>query len=111
LTIFFAEQIYPTKVIFTLAKIAALSSGNTPAVESITPTNFSNAQRDERKVKATKMLFCFINICAQILLNILGYSFCAVHHILVQHCQMLLPQKASKMICAKAPLLLRQKCW
>jgi len=39
---------------FTLAKIAAFSSANTPAAESITPTNFSNAQRDEHKVKAAK---------------------------------------------------------
>jgi hypothetical protein len=49
--------------------------------------------------------------CAEILLHILGYSICAKRHILAQSCQMLLPLKASNIICAKAALLWHQKCW
>jgi hypothetical protein len=52
-----------------------------------------------------KMLLSFTNILAEISLLILCYSFCAEHHILVHFCQMLLPLKALKIVCAKAVLL------
>jgi hypothetical protein len=58
---------------------------------------------------AQKMLFCFTNISAEILLHILGYNFCSQHHILARFCQMLLPSKTSKIICAKTALLWCQK--
>jgi hypothetical protein len=58
-----------------------------------------------------KMLFFFTNISATILVHVLGYSFCTEHHILAHFCQMLLPLRASKIICAKAALPLHQKCW
>jgi hypothetical protein len=58
-----------------------------------------------------KMLLCFANISAEILLHILGYSFCTEHHILVHFCLMLLPLKASKITCAKAALLRHLKYW
>jgi hypothetical protein len=51
------------------------------------------------------MLFCFANISAEILLLILGCSFCIEHPILTHFCPMLLPLKASKISCAKAALL------
>jgi hypothetical protein len=47
------------------------------------------------------MLFCFANIPTEILLNILGYSFCTEHHILVHFCQMLLPSKHCKLYAQK----------
>jgi hypothetical protein len=47
------------------------------------------------------MLFCFTSISAEILLHILGYSFFIEHHILAGFCQMLLPLKASNIICNK----------
>jgi hypothetical protein len=56
------------------------------------------------------MLFCFTNISSEVLLHVLGYSFCFERHILVHFCQMLLPLEASKIICAKAALLWHQKC-
>jgi hypothetical protein len=55
------------------------------------------------------MLFYFTNISAEILLHTLGYSFCTEDHILAQHCQMLLPLKVSKIICAKAAPFWYQK--
>jgi hypothetical protein len=51
------------------------------------------------------MLFCFADISAEILLIILGCSFCTEHPILTHFCRMLLPLKALKIICAKAALL------
>jgi hypothetical protein len=48
---------------------------------------------------ALPMLFCFTNISAEVLLRILGYSFCTERHILVHFCQMLLPLKTPIMIC------------
>jgi len=56
-----------------------------------------------------KMLFCFTNISAEILLHILGYSFCAKGHILVHFCQMLLLFKALKIACAKSLTALEPK--
>ncbi len=50
------------------------------------------------------MLFFFTNISDEILLYVLGYSFCTKHHILACVCQMLLPLKASKIIFAKTAL-------
>jgi hypothetical protein len=44
-------------------------------------------------------------------MHISGYRFHAERHILAQFCQMLLPQKASKIIQAKAVLLWHKKCW
>jgi hypothetical protein len=55
-----------------------------------------------------KMLFCFTNISAEILLHILDYNFYIEHHILAHLCQMMLPLKASKIISEKAHLLWRQ---
>jgi len=58
------------------------------------------------------MPFSFTAISAEILLHILGYSsFCTERHIFAHFCQMPLPLKASKIICAKAAVLWRQKCW
>jgi hypothetical protein len=36
---------------------------------------------------AQKMLFCFSYISAEILVLVLGYSFCTEHHILAHFCQ------------------------
>jgi hypothetical protein len=58
---------------------------------------------------AQKMLFCFTNISAKILLHVLSRSFCTEHHILAHFCQMLLPLKSSEMNCAKSDLLWHQK--
>jgi hypothetical protein len=68
-----------------------------------------NAQSCKHKVNGVKMLFCFTNISAEILLHVLGYSFYTQHHILAHICQMLLQLKASKIISAKAALLWHQK--
>jgi hypothetical protein len=57
------------------------------------------------------MILRFTNISAEILQHIFGYSFCAEHHILAHFYQMLLPLKESEIICARAVLLLGQKCW
>ncbi len=51
------------------------------------------------------MLFCFVNISAEILLHIIGYSFCTEPHIMAHFLQMLVPLRASKIICTKAVLL------
>jgi hypothetical protein len=58
-----------------------------------------------------KLLFSFTNIYAEILLHITGCSFCADWYVLVHFCQMLWPEKAPKIICAKADLLWPQKSW
>jgi hypothetical protein len=47
------------------------------------------------------MVFCLTKISAKILVHLLGYSFCAEHHILAHFCLLLLPQKSSKIICKK----------
>ncbi len=60
---------------------------------------------------AQKMLFCFTNISAEILLHILSFSFCTERHPLAQFCQMWLRLNTSKIICAKAALLWYRKCW
>jgi hypothetical protein len=60
---------------------------------------------------AQKMLFCFTNIASENLLQMFGYTFCPEQHILPHFCQTLFPQKAFKIIHAKAALLCRQKCW
>jgi hypothetical protein len=57
------------------------------------------------------VLFSFDNISAKILWHILGYSLCAWHHILANFSQKLLPLKETIIICKKAALLWRQKCW
>jgi hypothetical protein len=51
------------------------------------------------------MFYYFTNICAEILLHILGCGFCTEHHILAQFSQMLLPIKALKIKCVKGALL------
>ncbi len=43
--------------------------------ESISSTNFINAQRHLCKVNVEKIMFCSTNICAKILQHILGFSF------------------------------------
>jgi hypothetical protein len=49
---------------------------------------------------AQEMLFCFANISAKILQQVLSYSFCAERHILAHLQKMPLPLKASKIMCA-----------
>jgi hypothetical protein len=61
------------------------------------------------KKMAQKIMFCFTSISAEILLQILGYSFNAKRHILVDFCQMKLPLKSSKFICSRAALIYHQK--
>jgi len=51
------------------------------------------------------MLFCFIIISVEVLLYVLGYTFCVEHHVLVHFSKMLLPLKVSKILCTKATLL------
>jgi hypothetical protein len=46
------------------------------------------------------MLICFPNISADILVNILSNNFCVEHQTLAHFCQMPLPFRISKMICA-----------
>jgi hypothetical protein len=36
----------------------------------------------QHKVNDAKMMFCFANIFAEIIIHILGYSICAEHHTL-----------------------------
>jgi len=57
---------------------------------------------------AQNLLFCFTNNSAKKLLHILGYNICIEHNILAHFCKMLLPLKASKIICAKAVWLFYQ---
>jgi hypothetical protein len=45
------------------------------------------------KKMAQKMLFCFTNISAEILLRVLDNSFCSEHHILAHFNQVLLAVK------------------
>jgi len=52
-----------------------------------------------------KMVLCFTNLSAEILLHILINILCPEHHILAHFCQMLLPLKTLEIICAKAALL------
>jgi hypothetical protein len=59
---------------------------------------------------AQMMLFRFTNISAEILLHILGYSFCTRCHIWHIFPQKLLPLKVSEIITAKAALLWCQIC-
>jgi hypothetical protein len=59
---------------------------------------------------AQKMLLCFTNIYAIILLFILGHGYCDERHILAHFFQTLLPLKASEIIFTKAALLWYQKC-
>jgi hypothetical protein len=49
-----------------------------------------------KKLIAQKMLLCFTNISAEILLHILDYNFYIERHILAQLCQLMLPLKTSK---------------
>jgi hypothetical protein len=55
---------------------------------------------------AQKLLISFTSISAEILLNILHYSFCTECRILAHFLQMPLLQNHKKIICAKAPLFL-----
>ena len=48
------------------------------------------------KLMLQKILVCFTNISAKILMQIIGYSFCFEHHIWTHFYLMLLPLKASK---------------
>jgi hypothetical protein len=57
-----------------------------------------------------KMLLCFTSNCAEILLHILGYSFCTERQVLAHFYQMLFHLKGSKIICAKAAMLWHQIC-
>jgi hypothetical protein len=57
------------------------------------------------KKLAQKMLFCFNNISAGILLHVLGYSFRSKHRILAHLCQMMLPLRAAMIIISKVALL------
>ncbi len=50
---------------------------------------------------ARNVSMCLTDICTEIWLNILGYSFCTKHHILAQFCQLLLPQKRQKLLAQK----------
>jgi hypothetical protein len=47
------------------------------------------------------MQFSFTSVSVEILLHILGYSFCIGHHILAHFCQMMSSLNALKIICAK----------
>jgi len=67
-------------------------------LESISPTNLRNAKRRQHKVNGTKRCS---NISAEILLHVLGNSFCTERHILAHFCRMLLPLKASKISATK----------
>jgi hypothetical protein len=58
---------------------------------------------------AQKIMFCFANISAEILLHVLSYTLCAYCHILAHVCQNAVTIYTSKIICAKAALLWRQK--
>ncbi len=58
-----------------------------------------------------KMLFCSINISAEILLHVLGYKLYAERQISVHFSKMLLPLTSLKMICTIADLPWRQICW
>jgi hypothetical protein len=60
---------------------------------------------------AQKMVYCFTNISDIILWHILGCCFCAEHLVVTHFYQMLLPLKASEIICAKAALLWHQNVW
>jgi hypothetical protein len=60
---------------------------------------------------ALRKLFGFTNISENSLLHILGYSFCAKHHILVHFWHELLQLYASKIILAKAALSRSGKRW
>jgi hypothetical protein len=68
-----------------------------------------NAQRLKHKVNGKKMLPCFTNISAEILLYISGYGFYVMCHILAHFCQVLHSLFLSKIICTNAALLWRQK--
>ncbi len=57
------------------------------------------------KQMAQKMLFCFTNIFAEILLHTLGNRFNNDYSILAHFWQTALPLKASRMLCAKDALI------
>jgi hypothetical protein len=57
-----------------------------------------------------KMLFRFTNISAEILLHVVGYSFCAESHIFGTLLTNAVSIKSIKNHLAKASLLSRQKC-
>jgi hypothetical protein len=78
-------------------------------MESISPTNLHNGKRHQHKVKGAKLLFDFTKICAEILQQILGYSFCSQHHILAQCCQMLLQKSIffQKLLCFGAKIFVK----
>ncbi len=61
------------------------------------------------KQMAQKMLFCFTNISAEILLHTLGYRFNNEWCILAHFWQKALPLKGSRMLCAKDALISCQK--
>jgi hypothetical protein len=60
---------------------------------------------------AQNILLCFTNICAEIFLPILVFSFWTQRHILADFSKMLLSLKASKIRGAKGAMLCRRKCW
>jgi hypothetical protein len=63
------------------------------------------------KQMAHKLLLCFTNMFAEILVHVIGYCYCAEHHALEKFCHLLLPSKTSEIICAKAAFMCYQKCW
>jgi hypothetical protein len=73
--------------------------------ESISPTHLCSAQRHQHKVKGAKDAVLFHQHFCHNCLHFLGYSFWAICHILAHFHLTLLPLKALKMMCAKAPLL------
>jgi hypothetical protein len=45
---------------------------------------------------AHKLLLCFTNMFAEILVYVVGYCYCVEHHALEKFCHLLLPLKTSK---------------
>jgi hypothetical protein len=81
-----------------------------------TGVNFTNqfeqcANDTSIKQKAQKVLFFSTKATAEILENILGFSFYSEQYILAQFHQMLLPSKSFKKFFARVILLWRQICW
>jgi hypothetical protein len=54
------------------------------------------------------MVSWFTNFFAKILLHVFGYSLFTEHHRSAHFCQLLLPLKAARIVCAKAAALWRQ---
>jgi hypothetical protein len=61
------------------------------------------------KEMVQKMMLCFTNINAEILLYILGYSFCTEHHVLPHFFKCAIAVKHSKIYLRKSCSALVQK--